>query len=221
MSREYEKVSQVHDIPGYPILYIRSGGVVFVTDKHTGEIYKRIDLSQYCDLWISERDTNPIVAAYYQKEYLRPKSHPDTARDIGELKELCSDKTRHRKGNDGFLLDFMCSDDCSLSETKLFRYLCTQVVVWNYSVIQPKELHNAVGFESKKYVARMFKSLEDKGLVKLINSNFDVKGKLMSLVKVHPKIYWKGRYSAWAVAIGQDYEYEESLSLSANSENGT
>lgn len=124
------------------------------------------------------------------------------------------DKTRHRKGDDGFLLDFLWNDSCTLNETKLFKYLCDNVAVWNYSVIDTNDMHIKLELKSKKNTGRIFKSLQEKGLIKLLDEKFDVKGEWRSLVKVHPKLYWKGRHSAWAVAIGNHYEYGEDVELS-------
>lgn len=211
---KYIKQFVVDDVPDYPILYVGDGDFVFVVDKHTGEICKKVTVSEYVDLWRYEWDNNPIFKGYYTKGYYTPKEHPDTAKDIAELLKLCSDKTRHRKGDDGFLLDFLWDDSCTLTETKLFKYLCDNVVVWNYSVINPTDLHTALGLKSRKNTGRLFKSLQEKGLIKLLDDKFDVKGEWRSLVKVHPKLFWKGRHSAWAVAIGNQYEYGEDVELS-------
>jgi hypothetical protein len=211
---EYIKEFIVDDIPNYPILYIRDGGFFFATDKHTGEIYKKLTVWEYVSVWVDEWNNNPIFNEYYTKGYSVPKDHPDTAKNIAELLRLCSDKTRHRKGDDGFLLDFLWDDSCTLTETKLFKYLCDNVVVWNYSVIDPSDMHIALGLKSKKNTGRLFKSLQEKGLIKLLDDKFDVKCEWRSLVKVHPKLYWKGRHSAWAVAIGNHYEYGEDVELS-------
>lgn len=210
----YIKQHVVDDIPNYPILYVRDGDFVFVVDKHTGEIYKKLTLRDYVSVWVDEWNNNPIFNEYYTKGYSVPKDHPNTAKDIVELYKLCSDKTRHRKGDDGFLLDFLWDDSCTLTETKLFKYLCDNVVVWNYSVIDPTDMHIALGLKSKKNTGRLFKSLQEKGLIKLLDDRFDVKGEWRSLVKVHPKLFWKGRHSAWAVAVGNHYEYGEDVELS-------
>lgn len=211
---EYIKQYAIDDIPNYPILYIRDGNFVFVTDKHTGEIYKKATLQEYMEIWWEEWDNNFTFKDFYTKGYSVPKDHPDTAKDIAELYKLCSDKTRHRKGDDGFLLDFLWKDQCTLNETKLFKYLCDNVAVWNYSVIDPNDMHIKLELKSKKNTGRIFKSLQDKGLIKLLDEKFDVKGEWKSLVKVHPKLYWKGRHSAWAIAVGNQYEYGEDVELS-------
>lgn len=214
MENKYEYVFQIDDIPNYPILYIRDGDFVFVTDKNTGEILKKASLQEYVEIWWEEWSNNFTFKDFYTKGYSVPKDHPDTAKDIVELYKLCSDKTRHRKGDDGFLLDFLWKDQCTLNETKLFKYLCDNVAVWNYSVIDPNDMHIKLELKSKKNTGRIFKSLQDKGLIKLLDEKFDVKGEWKSLVKVHPKLYWKGRHSAWAVAIGNQYEYGEDVELS-------
>ena len=214
VENKYTKEYVVDDIPNYPILYIRDGDFVFVTDKHTGEIYKKVTLDEYIEIWDYEWNNNTTFRDFYTQGYSIPKNHPDTAKDLSELHKLCSDKTRHRKGDDGFLLDFLWSDQCTLNETKLFKYLCDNVAVWNYSVIDPNDMHIKLELKSKKNTGRIFKSLQDKGLIKLLDEKFDVKGDWKSLVKVHPKLYWKGRHSAWAVSIGNQYEYGEDVELS-------
>ena len=211
---KYTKEYIIDDIPNYPILYIRYGDFVFVTDKHTGEIYNKATLWEYVDIWLDEWNNNFIFRDFYTKGYSVPKDHPDTAKDIVELYKLCSDKTRHRKGDDGFLLDFLWNDSCTLNETKLFKYLCDNVAVWNYSVLDTNDMHIKLELKSKKNTGRIFKSLQDKGLIKLLDEKFDVKGEWRSLVKVHPKLFWKGRHSAWAIAIGNHYEYGEDVELS-------
>ncbi|MNN67669.1 hypothetical protein D3C81_1833150 [compost metagenome] len=81
-------------------------------------------------------------------------------------------------------------------------------------MIDPNDMHTALGLKSKKNTGRIFKALQEKGLIKLLDEKFDVKGEWKSLVKVHPKLFWKGRHSAWAVAIGNQYEYGEDVELS-------
>jgi len=214
IENNYTKEFAIDDIPNYPILYIRDGDFVFVTDKYTGEIYKKATLWEYVDIWLDEWNNNFIFRDFYTKGYSVPKDHPDTAKDIVELYKLCSDKTRHRKGDDGFLLDFLWNDSCTLNETKLFKYLCDNVAVWNYSVLDTNDMHIKLELKSKKNTGRIFKSLQDKGLIKLLDEKFDVKGEWRSLVKVHPKLFWKGRHSAWTIAIGNHYEYGEDVELS-------
>lgn len=213
VENKYTKEYVVDDIPNYPILYIRDGDFVFVTDKHTGEIYKKVTLDEYIEIWDYEWNNNTTFRDFYTQGYSIPKNHPDTAKDLSELHRLCSDKTRHRKGDDGFLLDFLWKDQCTLNETKLFKYLCDNVAVWNYSVIDPNDMHIRLELKSKKNTGRIFKALQEKGLIKLLDEKFDVKGEWKSLVKVHPKLFWKGRHSAWAIAIGNHYEYGEDVEL--------
>ena len=212
-SSEYERLTPVHDIPNFPILFIRDGDFVFMTDKHTGEIYQKLTTDEYCYLFGMFWEFNKDFYTYYTKGYFIPKEPPDTARDIKELHSLCSDKTRHRKGDDSFLLHFLWSEQCTLTETKLFKYLCDSVVLWNYSVVDQNDLHKAVGLKSKKHAGRVFKSLQDKGLIKLLHDRFDLGDSWKSLVKVHPKLFWKGRHSAWAVAVGESYEYVDAQTL--------
>jgi hypothetical protein len=207
----YIKEYRVDDIPDYPFLFIRDGAFVYMTNKHTGEISEALSVSEYCQLWNRERQTNPLFISYYEKGYSYPKPSPDTAKNISELVKLCSDKTRHRKGDDGFLLDFMWQEGSTLTitETKLFRYICTNVEVWNYSVVTEDSMIVTLG-KGLRHTRDTFKSLESKGLIRVLNTKFDCHGEWKTLVKVHPKLYWKGRYSAWLAAIGESYEYEDS-----------
>jgi len=196
----------VHDIPKYPLLFIRDGGWVYMTNKHTGEICDRLTLGESCLLWRYERQTNPLFISFYGKGLTFPKPSPDTAGNITELLKLCSDKTRRRKGDDGFLMDFIWQDSCTVTETKLFRYICTNVEVWNYAAVDEDSMVMSLG-KGVRHTRDTFKSLVSKGLIKVINPKFDCYGDWKTLVKVHPKLYWKGRYSAWLVAIGETYEY--------------
>lgn len=214
MMTEYERFYRIDDVPNYPTLFMRDGDFVFAVDKYTGGISNKLTLTKYVYCWRQEWDNSPVFRSYYTQDYFVPKDHPDTAKDIAELYKLCSDKTRHRKGDDGFLLDFLWADSCTITETKLFKYLCDNVAVWNYSVVDTKDMHTSLGLKSKKNTGRIFKSLQDKGLIKLLDEKFDVKGEWKSLVKLHPKLFWKGRHSAWAVAIGNQYEYGEDVELS-------
>lgn len=209
----YVKYYNIEDIPNFPILFIRDGVFVFMTDKYTGEIYQKLDMDEYCYMWKAFWNYNKDFYSYYTKGYFVAKDHPDTAKDLKELHSLCSDKTRHRKGDDGLLLHFLWGDQCTLTETKLFKYLCDNVVVWNYAVVEQENFHKALGLKSKKHAGRVFKSLEDKGLVRLMHDRFDLGDNWKSLIKVHPKLFWKGRHSAWAVAVGESYEYVECDSL--------
>lgn len=205
---------RVDDIPNYPFLFIREGVFVFKTDKHTGEISEVLRLYEYCYQWEILYRYCPAFRDFYAKGLFFPKDNPDTARNTAELLKLCSDKTRHRKGDEGFLLHFLWKDQCTLTETKLFKLLCDLVVVWNYAVLDDLDLHTKLNLKSKKHAGRVFASLEQKGLIKTINSKFDDGGEWKKLVKVHPKLYWKGRHSAWALAIGNTYEYGEDVELS-------
>lgn len=204
----------LHDIPNYPFLFIREGVFVFKTDKHTGEISEVLHLYEYCYQWVILYRYCPAFRDFYTKGLFFPKDNPDTAGNTAELLKLCSDKTRHRKGDEGFLLHFLWKDQCTLTETKLFKLLCDLVVVWNYAVLDDNDLHTKLNLKSKKHAGRVFTSLEQKGLIKTINTKFDDGGDWKKLVKVHPKLYWKGRYSAWALAIGNTYEYGEDVELS-------
>ena len=209
---EYERFYRVDDIPNYPFLFIRDGDFVFITNKHTGEISNTLSLTQYVECFNIERQTNPLFISFYEEGYVLPKLSPDTARDIPELIKLCSDKTRHRKGDDGFLLDFMWQDGCTITETKLFKYICSTVEVWNYAVLDETLMMATLG-KGTRHTKDTFKSLINKKLIRVVNTKFDCNGEWKTLVKVHPKLYWKGRYSAWLAAIGASYEYEETTEI--------
>ncbi len=204
----------LHNIPDYPFLFIREGVFVFKTDKYTGEISEVLCLYEYCYQWMILYRYCPAFRDFYTKGLFFPKDNPDMERNTVELLKLCSDKTRHRKGDEGFLLHFLWKDQCTLTETKLFKLLCDLVVVWNYAVLDDSDLHTKLNLKSKKHAGRVFTSLEQKGLIKTINTKFDDGGDWKKLVKVHPKLYWKGRHSAWALAIGNTYEYGEDVELS-------
>lgn len=212
MKREYTISFPVHDIPNYPTLFIRDGDLVFVVDKATGEISNTLSLSEYVDTWLSELSESLDMQKYYLGAYRIPKQHPDTARTIQELKELCSDGSRHRKGDTEYLLDFIHRDECTATETKVFMQLCKLVVVWNYLHVDKTKIHISVGLSSRQ-CNRVMKSLEDKGLIKTLTDRFESKSGWESLIKVHPKLFWKGRYSAWAISNTLNYEYEDALEL--------
>lgn len=210
-----------HDIPGYDYMFIREdtsngdrlAGNVFMFSKTTGEVVQRFTLDEYCKYWINEVNTNSKVGAYYKKGYNSPRKSADTATNLPTLIRLCADKTRHRKGQDAYLLDFIWSKSLTLTETELFRIVCDHVVVWNYSVFDESRLPTLLNKDTK-YTRRVYKSLQDKGLIKVLSTKFDNSGSWNSFVKVHPRLYWKGRVSAWAVAVGEAYEYEDSVKLS-------
>jgi len=204
----------IHDIPNYPFLFIREGSFVFKTDKTTGEISEQLSLGDYCLEWQISYRYKPAFRDFYTKGLFFPKDNPDTAGNLADLLKLCSDKTRHRKGDEGFLLHFLWKDQCTLTETKLFKLLCDYVVVWNYSVLDDSDMHTKLNLKSKKHAGRVFTSLEQKGLIKTINTKFDDGGDWKKLIKVHPKLFWKGRHSAWALAVGNTYEYGEDIEIS-------
>lgn len=210
---EYDRYYATHDIPNYPTLFIRDGDFVFAVDKHTGEISKKLTLTEYVECWRLEWDTNPIFKAYYMKGYFTPKADPDTATTLKDLKRMCSDGTRHRKGDTGYLLDFLMTDKCSKTESKLFLYLCKNVVVWNYSVTTIEDIQEYLDLKTLKQTRAVWKALQDKGLIFLLNSDFEVEGKYKLLVKLHPKIYWEGRHSAWATKCKEEYEYGDSVTI--------
>jgi len=210
---DYDRYYVTHDIPNHPTLFIRDGDFVFVVNKHTGEISEKLTLTEYVDCWRNEWDTNPVFKAYYMKGYFLPKTDPDTATTLKDLKRMCSDSTRHRKGDTGYLLDFIMTDQCSKTESKLFLYLCKNVVVWNYSVTTMEDIQECLGLKSLKQTKAVWKALQDKGLIFLLNSDFEVEGQYKILIKLHPKIYWEGRHSAWAAKCKEEYEYEDSVTI--------
>ena len=213
MSR-YVYENRIDDIPNYPTLFIRDEDFVFITNKHTGEITEKLTLYDAVQYWIEEWNTNPVFRGYYQRGLHCPKDDPDTANNIKELKKLCSDNSRHRKGDTGFLLDFLMKDDISKTESKVFLYLAKQVFVWNYCAVTMEEIATASELKSSKQVKAVWNSLQDKGLIHVINTDFDVYGEYKILVKLHPRLYWVGRYSAWLVKCKSDYEYEDSITVS-------
>ncbi|UZS00858.1 hypothetical protein [Pseudomonas phage vB_PsaM_M1] len=210
---EYERFYRIDDIPNYPTLFIRDGDFVFVVNKHTGEISNKLTLMQYVDFWREEWEINSNVRDFYTKGLFHPKQDPDTATNLKDLKKLCSDNTRHRKGDTGYLLDFIMLDQCSKTESKVFLHLCKKVIVWSYCTTDMQDLQSVTELKSSKQVKAVWKSLQDKGLLCVVNTDFDVYGEYKILVKLHPRIYWEGRYSAWAVKCKADYEYEDSVTL--------
>lgn len=221
--QEYGYTSEyvTHDIPGYEYMFLREDaeyehtvvGTIMMFSKITGEVIRHMSVDEYCAYWANEVQTNPKVNAYYKKGYSTPKKSPDTATSMANLLRLCSDKTRHKKGEDSYLLDFIWSKSLSVTETELFRVICDQVVVWNYAVLDETTLPDALGKDTK-YTRRLYKALQDKGLIRVLSTKFDDGGQWKSFIKVHPRLYWKGRISAWKAAIGAEYEYEDSIKLS-------
>jgi len=204
---------RIDNIPHYPTLFIRDGDFVYATNKDTGEITNTLSLGEYVMLWRKEFKENPYVNHYYTKGLFQPNKDPDTATNTTELKKLCSDTSRHRKGDTGYLLDFLMLDQCSKTESKVFLHLCRKVIVWSYSTTDLDEVQAITELKSKKQVKAVWKSLQDKGFLSVVNTGFYTDGEYKTLVKLNPKMYWKGRYSAWAVKCKADYEYEDSLPL--------
>lgn len=211
--REYTFHNKVDDIPNYPNLFIRDGVFVFLTNKHTGEILDKLSIPDAVKLWTHEWNTNYTFRSFYQKGLQYPKDDPDTAKNLKELKKLCSDNTRHRKGDTGFLLDFIMKDSINKTESKVFLHLTKQVVVWNYAITTQEDIKTAAELKTDKQVKAVWTSLQDKGLIVTINSEFDVGDDYKILVKIHPRLYWEGRYSAWLVKCKADYEYEDPITV--------
>lgn len=210
---EYTREHPIHNIPNYPTLYIRDGAFVFMVDKTTGEISNKLSLRQYVEHWRKELETNEHVFKYYMGNYFHPKPSPDTATNIKELHRLCSDRSREKRGTDGFLLDFLWAEKISLTETKLFKYLCDNAIVWNYSALDECQLQEILNLSTKRQARVVYAKLQDKGLVKIVYPDFEIDGEYRHLVKLHPMLFWKGRKSAWKVAIGESYEYGENITL--------
>lgn len=206
--RAHTESFPIDDIPNYPVLFIRDGAFVFVVQKATGEISERLTLSQYVDRHIAELKNNPAYRDFYFGGYFNPKDSPDTARTIKELRQLCSDSTRHVKGYDSYFLDFLTTEQANVTQHKMFTWICKNVVVWNYSVFSIEEVLTSVP-RTKRQARTVFQELQDKGLIKVVTDKFEGKKDWRLLVKVHPKLYWKGRYTAWASRAGMDYEYED------------
>lgn len=209
-----ERFYRVDDIPDYPILFIRDGGFVFETDKYTGEIQNKLCIEGYVKVWCSEWVSNPIFKSYYHKGYSIPKQNPDTAKSLKELKKLCSDNTRHRKGDTGYLLDFLMEGDCNKTESKIFLHLSKNVIVWNYCITSLEEIKSISELKSDKQLKAVWKSIQEKGLVTEVRGDIETSdGVYKMLVKLHPKLYWEGRYSAWLVKCKADYEYEDPITI--------
>lgn len=210
-TEEYLYSFPVHDIPDYEYLFIRNGEQVFVVSKETGEFVETLSLSDYTNLWRREWQNNPAFKSYYLQGIKKP-DNPDKAETLDELKSLCSDKTRHRRGNEGYLLDFLLNDSLTKTEIKLFDHLVKNVVVWNYSVVDYNNLSTVLSL-SDRQLRNLWRSLQDKGLVSVVNTQFLTDDGWRYLVKVHPMIHWEGRYSAWAAKCRAEYEYEDALTL--------
>lgn len=203
---------KVDDIPNYPYLFIRDGGFVYLTNKHTGEIERKLTINESIEMWVNEYKTNPLFRKYYQSDLFFPKQTPDTATTLKELRSLCSDNTRTGRGDTGYLIDFLTKDMCTVSETKILTLISQYVDVWNYSVISIQDIRNGMSIGDKQ-VRRVYKSLITKGLITELNSKFDSNGKWCLLVKIHPRLYWKGRWSAFANACNEHYEYSDPISI--------
>lgn len=204
---------KIHDIPDYPYLFIRDGGFVYLTNKHTGEIERTLTLYEYVNIWTNEYKTNQCFLKHYQSDLFLPKNNPDTATTLKELRSLCSDNTRTGRGDTGYLVDFLTSDKCNVTETKLLTLLSKHVDVWNYSVCTWNDIKDGMSV-GEKQLKRVYTSLIDKGLMIELNNKFEAGGKHWCLlIKIHPRLFWKGRYSAFINAVSDHYEYSENISL--------
>ena len=201
---------RVDDIPKYDNLFIRDGERVFVVNKYTGEILQSLSVLDYCDFWSNEYRTNEVVRKYYEKGLFFPKPTPDTATNIKELKSLCSDSSRTGRGDNGYLLDFMLLDSCTITESKMLKLVCDNVVVWNYSVMPWSQIKKGMNTGDKQ-TRRVYLSLLSKGLIIELTTKFEDEDGWSHLIKVHPKLFWKGRYSAFMAAVADSYEYGPDL----------
>lgn len=208
---------RVDDIPNYDNLFIRDGRRVFVVNKHTGEILHNLSVLEYCDFWVNDYTTNKDMQKFYRRGLFSPKGNPDTAQNIKELRKLCSDTTRHRKGDTGYLLDFLMADACNKTESKLFLHLTKNIIVWNYAVVNYSDLPDVTGVKTSKQLKTIWQNIQEKGLMQVLNENFKVEDGYCILVKVHPKVYWEGRYTAWIAKCKADYEYEDAITVSDSS----
>lgn len=207
---EQIKEYPIHDILNYPTLFIRDGDFVFVADKHTGEISQSLHFLEAADYWVGQLKQSLEMQKYYFGNYFSPKDNPDTARTLKELKYLCSDSSRHVKGDSGYFLDFINSDCANPTQSKLFWWMCKKVEVWNYAVFTQEELYSSIP-RTKRQIKTVVSELEEKKLIKIVTDRFEHKKDWALLVKVHPKLYWKGRYEAWATRSNLEYEYEDFL----------
>lgn len=172
----------------------------------TGEITQGVSPIEAAELWRRDWETNPSFRALYTSDYIYPKPSPDTAKDIETLRSLCSDKTRTGRGDTGYLLDFMLSDSFSITEGKMLTLICTKGVVWSYCVCTWEDIMSGMGL-SKKQTKRVYDSLIEKGMIKELCKKFRTEDSTLALlIKVHPKLYWKGRYSAYIAALQESYE---------------
>lgn len=202
---KYTESFPVHDIPDYDYLFIREGDIVFMVNKYTGEIVENLSLAEYCKIWKNEWDTNTKFNSYYIGEYTVPKGDPNTARNMDELKSLCSDKSRRLRGDTGYLLDFMLKDSTNKTEAKLVLWVCQQVEVWNYAIIDVSQVQQVLGLKTAKQARATWKSVIDKGFIEVITDRFESDDGWKSLVRVHPFLYFKGRKSAWLHTCKMDY----------------
>jgi hypothetical protein len=208
---KYIKEFRVDDIPKYDNLFIRDGEQVFVVNKHTGEISSTLSIAEYVKTWRTEWENNPTFRAYYQDKLTFP-TDPDKAETLEELRRLCSDKTRLRRGDERFLLDFMLRDLLSTTEMKLFTHLTKCVEVWNYAVVDYSNIPSVLDV-SERQVRNLWRGLQEKGMIAILNTQFHTPQGWRYLVKVHPMIFWEGRYSAWAAKCKAEYEYEDAITL--------
>lgn len=206
-------IYKIDDIPNYPYFWIRDDDSIYITDKISGLIEKVISIDNLDVAWHEECANNEVFNDFYRKGYVYPDKDPDTAQNIKELKNYCSDNTRHRKGDTGYLLDFIMDDKCNKTESKIFLHLCKNVIVWNYAITTMDELKSVAELKSDKQLKSVWKSMQEKGLLQVVNTEFEANGTYCMLVKVHPKLYWEGRYSAWLVKCKADYEYEDPISI--------
>lgn len=168
---------------------------VIHVNEETGEVI----LTQPLDEYISEWRESPERKALHASEYPIHSNNQHTATSAKELKKLCSDSSRHVKGDTGYVLDFMMDGSLSKTESRILLHLCKKVIVWNYATTTLTEIQNISCLTTMRQTKNVWKSLCDKGMLTIINESFDDYGHTRILIQIHPKLYWEGRFSAWAI----------------------
>lgn len=201
------------EINGYTKDVLKDGNQFIVFDTDTGEVIGTFDTNGYVNWWLGEWNSNQVFRDHFTKGYRYPSLNPDDSKNMKELLAACSDKTRHRKGDTGYLLDYLMTGKLSKTESKIFIHLSKKLEVWNYCVTTFEEIKSVSELKSDKQVRTVWKSLQTSGLVTLVNTEFQYNKSYCWLVKLHPKLCWEGRYSAWLASLHADYEYEDSVTL--------
>ncbi len=162
---------------------------VIHVNEETGEVILTQPLDEYISEW----------RASYVSEYPIYSNNQHTATSTKELKKLCSDSSRNVKGDTGYILDFLMDGDLTKTEAKIILHLCKKIIVWNYATTTLTEIQNIASLSTMKQTKNVWKSLQDKGLLTVVSNSFDDYGYTRILIQIHPKLYWEGRFSAWAI----------------------